>query len=96
MTCGKHCRSIGVFDNKDTVSEKQEKEEEEHKQGIAKHDVFGMSIKAKDVDEDGDVRATDTNMQACSAYLTINQSNNHYISNVLGTNWGPTDKSSVQ
>lgn len=58
------CRSIGVLDKKgtDDVS-KQEREEEEHKQGIAKHDVFGMNIKAKDVGDDGDVRAMDTSMQ---------------------------------
>lgn len=58
-------RSIGVFDKKDTDDGvKQEKEEQEHEQGIAKHDVFGMSIKAKDVGDDGDVRAMDTNMKA--------------------------------
>ena len=57
-------RSIGVIDKKDTDDgSKQEKEEEEHKQGIAKHDVFGMNIKAKDVGDDGDVRAMDTSMQ---------------------------------
>ena len=64
------CRSIGVFDKNDTVSEKEEREEEEHRQGIAKHDVFGMSIKAKDVGDDGDVRAMDTNMQV-RASLTL-------------------------
>ena len=47
----------------DTVAAKEEKEDEEHKQGIAKHDVFGMSIKAKDIGDDGDVRAVDTNSQ---------------------------------
>ena len=53
-----------MFDKKDTDDgSKQEREEEEHKQGIAKHDVFGMSIKAKDVGNDGDVRAMDTSMQ---------------------------------
>lgn len=58
------CRSIGVFDKKDKdEGAKQEREEEEHKQGVAKHDVFGMSIKAKDVGDDGDVRALDTSMQ---------------------------------
>lgn len=58
-------RSIGVFDKKDTDdAAKLEREEEEHRQGIAKHDVFGMSIKAKDVGDDGDVRALDSNMQA--------------------------------
>ncbi|KAL3145914.1 hypothetical protein ABBQ38_015281 [Trebouxia sp. C0009 RCD-2024] len=58
-------RSIGVFDKKDKdEGAKQEREEEEHKQGVAKHDVFGMSIKAKDVGDDGDVRALDTSMQA--------------------------------
>lgn len=57
-------RSIGVIDKKDTDDgSKQEREEEEHKQGIAKHDVFGMNIKAKDVGDDGDVRAMDTSMQ---------------------------------
>lgn len=58
------CRSIGVLDKKDTdEGSKQEREEEEHKQGIAKHDVFGMNIKAKDVGDEGDVRAMDTSMQ---------------------------------
>ena len=61
------CRSIGVFDKKDTdEGSKHEREEEEHKKGIAKHDVFGMSIKAKDVGDDGDVRAMDTSMQVPS------------------------------
>ena len=45
------------------MAAKEEKEEQEHAQGIAKHDVFGMSIKAKDVDDEGDVRAIDTNLQ---------------------------------
>ena len=57
------CRSIGVFDKDTDEGSKQEREEEEHKQGIAKHDVFGMSVKAKDVSNDGDVRALDTSMQ---------------------------------
>lgn len=58
------CRSIGVFDKKDKdEGAKQEREDEEHRQGVAKHDVFGMSIKAKDVGDDGDVRAMDTSMQ---------------------------------
>lgn len=58
------CRSIGVFDKKDTDdSAKHEREEEEHAEGIAKHDVFGMSVKAKDVGNEGDVRALDTNMK---------------------------------
>lgn len=68
-------RSIGVFDKKDTDDGvKQEKEEQEHEQGIAKHDVFGMSIKAKDVGDDGDVRAMDTNMKVgnlCSPQLDL-------------------------
>lgn len=58
-------RSIGVFDKNDTDDNaKHEREEEEHAQGIARHDVFGMSIKAKDVGDEGDVRAMDTSMQA--------------------------------
>lgn len=58
------CRAIGKFSKDDnTVAAKEEKEEAEHAQGIAKHDVFGMSIKAKDVDDEGDVRAVDTNLQ---------------------------------
>ncbi|KAL0037994.1 hypothetical protein WJX79_008926 [Trebouxia sp. C0005] len=58
-------RSIGVFDKKGTDdTAKHEREEEEHAQGIARHDVFGMSIKAKDVGDEGDVRAVDTNMKA--------------------------------
>ena len=61
-------RSIGVFDKKDKdEGAKQEREEEEHKQGVAKHDVFGMSIKAKDVGDDGDVRALDTSMQVTNS-----------------------------
>ncbi|DBA69283.1 TPA: hypothetical protein ACH3X2_012955 [Trebouxia sp. C0005] len=57
-------RSIGVFDKKGTDdTAKHEREEEEHAQGIARHDVFGMSIKAKDVGDEGDVRAVDTNMK---------------------------------
>ena len=65
-------RSIGVFDKKDTEdSSKQEQEEEEHRRGIAKHDVFGMSIKAKDVGDDGDVRALDANMQVCDVTWKI-------------------------
>lgn len=57
-----------ISNKDDTVAAKEEKEEEEHKKGIAKHDVFGMSIKAKDVGDDGDVRATDTNMQVRSQH----------------------------
>ena len=58
------CRAIGVMNKKDdTVAAKEEKEEEEHRKGIAKHDVFGMSIKAKDVGDDGDVRAIDKSLQ---------------------------------
>ena len=58
------CRSIGVFDKNDTDDNaKHEREEEEHAQGIARHDVFGMSIKAKDVGDEGDVRAMDTSMK---------------------------------
>ena len=58
------CRAIGVMNKKDdTVAAKEEKEEEEHRKGIAKHDVFGMSIKAKDVGDEGDVRAIDTSLQ---------------------------------
>lgn len=58
-------RSIGVFDKNDTDDNaKHEREEEEHAQGIARHDVFGMSIKAKDVGDEGDVRAMDTSMKA--------------------------------
>ncbi len=53
-----------MFDKKDTDDNvKHEREEEEHAQGIARHDVFGMSIKAKDVGDEGDVRAMDTNMK---------------------------------
>ncbi|KAL0036893.1 hypothetical protein WJX77_003943 [Trebouxia sp. C0004] len=58
-------RSIGMLDKKDTDDNaKHEEEEQEHAQGIARHDVFGMSIKAKDVGDEGDVRAVDTNMKA--------------------------------
>ena len=67
-------RSIGVFDKKDTDDNaKLEREEEEHRQGIAKHDVFGMSIKAKDVGDDGDVRALDSNMQVSGAAISSQQ-----------------------
>ncbi len=53
-----------MFDKKDTDDNaKHEREEEEHAQGIARHDVFGMSIKARDVGDEGDVRAMDTNMK---------------------------------
>lgn len=73
MSCSAS-RSIGVFDKKDTdEGSRQEREEEEHKQGIAKHDVFGMSVKAKDVSNDGDVRALDTSMQVtalCKVHST--------------------------
>lgn len=63
-SCIYGCRSIGVFDKKGTDdTAKHEREEEEHAQGIARHDVFGMSIKAKDVGDEGDVRAVDTNMK---------------------------------
>ncbi len=52
-----------MFDKKDTDDDaKHEREEEEHAQGIARHDVFGMSIKAKDAGDEGDVRAMDTDM----------------------------------
>lgn len=62
------------MDKKDnTVAAKEEKEEEEHKKGIAKHDVFGMSIKAKDVGNDGDVRATDTNLQVSCTISLVQQ-----------------------
>ncbi|DBA80625.1 TPA: hypothetical protein ACH3X1_007875 [Trebouxia sp. C0004] len=60
-------RSIGMLDKKDTDDNaKHEEEEQEHAQGIARHDVFGMSIKAKDVGDEGDVRAVDTNMKVHS------------------------------
>ncbi len=53
-----------MFDKKDTDDNaKHESEEEEHAHGIARHDVFGMSIKAKDVGDEGDVRAMDTDMK---------------------------------
>ena len=71
VSCVEH-RAIGKFSKDDkTVAAKEEKEEQEHAQGIAKHDVFGMSIKAKDVDDEGDVRAIDANLQVDQLFCNI-------------------------